>query len=288
MHKPVLVKEFLSFFYDLKIKIFCDATAGACGHSKEMLKNHKEIKKFFCVDQDEEALKVAKKNLDKWRKKIFFIHANFKDLKEILDCKVDGFLFDIGLSSMQIDQGKRGFSFQNEGPLDMRMDRKKTISAFDVVNKFSQKEIEKIFKEYGQEPKYRQAAKAIVDSRKKRRIFTTFDLKNILLKACKKTKKIHPVTRCFQALRIFVNDEINCLKKGISAAFDLLSEEGRMVIISFHSIEDRIVKHFFKEKEREKLGKILTKKPLVASRSEVLANKRSRSAKLRCIEKVGT
>lgn len=300
-HIPVLLDEVLKSFDGLKINTFVDATLGAGGHGKAILENHPEIKIYIGIDQDESALRLAKSNLEPFIEKTRFVKGNFGILEEILKKekveKAEGFLFDIGVSSMQLDDPRRGFSFSKEGLLDMRMDQSRNLTADTVVNTFSEKELEKIFWEYGEERAAKKVAKAIVESRKEKRLSTTTALAALIEKVKGKGGKIHPATLSFQALRIYVNDELNVLKNAIGVAIDHLAVGGRIGVISFHSLEDRIVKDLFKEaakkshvnpytkvEERPKI-KILTKKPITASFKEKKNNPRSRSAKLRVGEK---
>jgi 16S rRNA (cytosine1402-N4)-methyltransferase len=299
-HIPVLLNEVVAHFKDVKLKVFCDCTLGAGSHSKEILKNHEEIETYIGIDQDFSALELAKKNIN--RKDANLFHDNFSNLDKILDSlnisSVDGFLFDLGVSSMQLNESERGFCFLHEGPLDMRMNKGVELTAEKVVNEFSQKDLEKIFRDYGEEIRWRQAAAKIIEERKKERITNTKQLADILTSCCFRKEKIHPATLCFQGLRIFVNNELESIKIALQKAIDRLSSGGRIAVISFHSLEDRIVKEIFKEnskkthlniyrmkKEEIKL-KILTKKPLRPTFQEMKENPRSRSGILRVAEKV--
>ncbi|GAB5411217.1 MAG: hypothetical protein ChlgKO_03310 [Chlamydiales bacterium] len=193
---------------------------------------------------------------------------------------------------MQLDEGERGFSFQQEGPLDMRMDKQITTTAEEIVNRYNEKKLGDILRDYGEEPKWRQYAKAIVAARKKKRITTTKELANVILESCKGIRRrIHPATLVFQGLRLFVNKELESAEEGLKKAMDFMAPGGKMGVISFHSLEDRIVKNLFREasKPLEKMNKAafenLTKKPIVPTRSEIMANSRARSAKLRALMK---
>lgn len=302
-HIPVLLDEVIDHFKDLEIKIFCDCTLGNAEHAKAILKNHSEIKTFIGIDQDLEALKLAKSNLAEFKEKVQLFHDNFKNIDLILEKekikKVDGFLFDIGVSSMQLDEKERGFSFRNDGPLDMRMNKEQKLTAETVVNEASQKELEKIFREFAEEKRWKQAASKIVEERKKKRITTTKELADILSGCCFRKPKIHPATLAFQGLRIYVNDELTVLQQALEKAIDKLAVGGRIAVISFHSLEDRIVKELFKanakkthsniyrmKEESESKLKILTKKPIKPSNKEIKNNPRSRSGILRVAEKV--
>ena len=285
-HIPVLLSEVLTAFEGKSLGVFFEGTVGAGGHAKAMLEAHPEIKRYLACDRDASALAISKKTLLPWQEKIEWIHGPFAELERHLDEKgvvaIDGFFIDIGVSSMQFDEGARGFSFRTDAPLDMRMDVSCGTTAADLVNDLPEVELARIFFEYGEEFRSRPAAKAIVTARKKREIQTTFELLKVLEPVLRKGK-IHFATKVFQALRIAVNDELGQLKKGLDAAIGRLNPGGRIAVISFHSLEDRIVKWCFKEDARVE---IVTKKPLEASREEIKKNGRSRSAKLRVAEKL--
>jgi 16S rRNA (cytosine1402-N4)-methyltransferase len=284
-HFPVLLKEFINIFKDDEIQIFFDGTLGAAGHARAILEEHPEIDMFIGFDQDKDALDIANENLKQWMNKVKLVHANFKSLDAILDDMeikyCDAMFFDLGVSSMQFDIGKRGFSFRFDAQLDMRMNKNISLTAKEIVNDWSENELERIFREYGEERRSKKAAKRIVEKRKNKTINTTFELIKILEPILGRRRKIHPVTRIFQALRICVNDELNVLKEGLIKAIDRLNNNGKIVVISFHSLEDRIVKHLFKN---EKTLQVLTKKPIRPSYDE--KNKRARSAKMRIARKI--
>lgn len=297
-HLSVLREEVVDAFKDLSLETFFEGTLGAGGHAEAILESHPEIEKYLGCDRDPNALALAKTKLEPWKEKVDFIRGSYSNIEKFLDERkidqIDGFLIDIGVSSMQLDEKNRGFSFRFTGPLDMRMDPEAPLTAEIVVNEYSQKELERIFWEYGEERGSRRAAEAIIQARKKKRIETTEELVNIV-KPVLHWGKIHPATLIFQALRIEVNDELGELEKGIQNAISRLKSGGRIAVISFHSLEDRIVKHRFKELEykpskkgRDETGvlKILTKKPQIPSNEEIRMNPRSRSAKLRVAEKV--
>lgn len=285
-HIPVLLSEVLRAFEGRTLKVFFEGTVGAGGHAKAILEAHPEIERYFACDRDAAALEIAKKTLLPWWEKVEWIHGPFSELETYLKQKkalsIDAFFIDIGVSSMQFDEGSRGFSFRTDAPLDMRMDVGMNTTAESLINELPEKELARIFFEYGEEFRSRAAAKAIVVARKKRRIQTTHELTAVLEPVLRKGK-IHFATKVFQALRIAVNDELGQLKKGLHAAINRLSIGGVAVVISFHSLEDRIVKWQFREEESLK---VITKKPLEATREEIKKNSRSRSAKLRVAEKV--
>lgn len=305
-HIPVLLEEILGFFENCKITTFLDGTLGAAGHAEALLKAHPEIKRYIGIDQDDLSFEIAKLRLKPWEEKVMFVKGNFEDLDKILNELnigfVDGMLFDLGVSSMQLDLAEKGFSFMKEGPLDMRMDKSASLTAEEIVNTWSEKEIGRILRDYGEEKQWRQAAAAIVRERAKKPIKTTFELKSILspLFAWKK-KGINPLTLVFQGLRIAVNRELEVLEKCLPKSLERLNRGGRLAIITFHSKEDRPVKQFFQFEASDKMEtfglggifrnkeprvKILTKKPISASEKETHSNPRSRSAHLRVIEKL--
>jgi len=308
-HYPVLNNEVRRCFIDSEINYFVDGTLGAGGHARFIIENIM-IKdgEYFGFDQDIDALNIAKENLKDVSSSIVFIHNNFCNLKKELKKRhissVDGVLFDLGMSSMQLDSKSRGFAFRFEAPLDMRMDIRKSLTAYDVVNGYDEKELFRVFKEYSDIKHIRSYIRKIVEGRKKAPISSTTELA-VLFKGMGRRKpgrsQINPATEVFQAIRIEVNDELGSLKKGLADAFDVLGVNGVMVVISFHSLEDRIVKRFFKEKtvscrchedllvcacEGKPLAKSLSSKPVMASERELKENSRSRSAKLRAIKKI--
>lgn len=298
-HLSVLKTEVVQAFEGVKIATFFDGTLGAGGHAEAILQAHPEIERYIGCDRDPKAHEIARKRLGSWGEKVEFVRGSYSDLDRFLDEKkigfIDGFLIDIGVSSMQLDQRERGFSFKGDGPLDMRMDPENPLTAEEIVNRYPEKELDRIFWEYGEERQSRRAAQAIVQARKKRPIRSTAELVEIV-KPVLKWGKIHPATLIFQALRIAVNDELGELEKGLESAIRRTGPGGRIAVISFHSLEDRIAKHRLKENEwkvQKRTGdergclKILTKKPIEPTEEECKQNPRSRSAKLRVAEKVG-
>lgn len=306
-HKAVLLDEAIKYLNIKSDGIYFDGTLGRGGHSSEILKHLSENGRLIAVDRDIRAVQEVKKKLSGYSN-LIIRHANFINFDRVLNElsleKVDGMLFDLGVSSPQIDNPERGFSYQKEGPLDMRMNRKQKLTAADIVNNYSKKEIENIISDYGEENWAARIAEFIVMRRKEKRIETTTELVDIIKAAVPKGARRtggHPARRTFQALRIATNDELNQLKKLINKAVDFLNPGGRIVIISFHSLEDRIVKHTFRELaedcvcppdfpicvcDKEAELKIITKSPIQAEESEVNDNPRSRSAKLRAGEKI--
>jgi 16S rRNA (cytosine1402-N4)-methyltransferase len=302
-HITVLLNEAVDGLNVKPDGIYLDATYGRGGHSQLILSKLGENGRLIAIDRDLQAAENAKQNKDDPR--FSFFHQDFASIKTLLGQqdllkKVDGILLDLGVSSPQLDQAERGFSFQKDGPLDMRMDRSKGMSAAEWVNEASVEDMKKVFKEYGEEKFALRIARGIETARKIKPISRTIELAEIVDRACPvKDKFKHPATRTFQAIRIFINDELGQLKETLENMFDLLSEGGRMSIISFHSLEDRMVKRFIKEQSRgtslpkeipitedqknikfQKIGKAIK-----ASNEEVSLNPRSRSAVLRIAQK---
>jgi 16S rRNA (cytosine1402-N4)-methyltransferase len=285
MHIPVLLEPILSQFREKTLKVFVDATLGACGHSLAICREHPELELLVGFDQDKTAIEGAERT--PFPCKTLLFHSNFRHLREKLEehgvPSPDGILIDLGVSSMQLGREERGFSFQQEGPLDMRMDRRGSLTAEDIVNSWTEKELADLFFELGEERFSRRIAKALVQARKKERIDTTLKLASLVASCAPMPKGIHPATRVFQALRLAVNEELDSLKEVIPQAVSLLAPGGLLAIISFHSLEDRIVKYAF----RESPGcEVLTKKPIIPTEEECRQNRRSRSAKLRILRKI--
>jgi 16S rRNA (cytosine1402-N4)-methyltransferase len=282
-HIPVLMREVLEIFAGKTLRVFFDGTLGAGGHARAILEHHPEIERYIGCDRDPRAHELASAILAPWREKVEFRRGSYAEEIKNVDRCIDGFLIDIGVSSMQLDEKERGFSFTGDAPLDMRMDPEGDLTAETIVNRYPEAELARIFYEFGEERRSRQVAKAIVEARKKRRIRTTAQLVEVI-KPVATRGKLHPATLVFQALRIVVNDELGQLERGIDGAIHRLCPGGRIAVISFHSLEDRIVKNHLRD-AKEKV-KVLTKKPMVASAEEIRANPRSRSAKLRAAEAI--
>lgn len=295
VHKSVLLKETIDGLNLKDGMTVLDATFGGGGHSLEICKRYKGIK-IIALDQDESALERSEKKFKGIDCEIQFININFRDLKEGLEERevkeVDGIIFDLGLSSDQLENSGRGFTFTKDEPLQMTMKEnpeESDLTAEDIVNGWGEKNLADIIYGYGEERFSRRIAKAIVDARKKGRITTTFELVKIIENAVPtayKKGKLHFATRTFQALRIAVNDELGVLTTGLEKGLEVLKNGGRMSVISFHSLEDRIVKKFFKLKKDEGKINLINKKPITATREELISNSRSRSAKLRVLEKI--
>ncbi|HEU0004662.1 MAG TPA: 16S rRNA (cytosine(1402)-N(4))-methyltransferase RsmH [Terriglobia bacterium] len=303
IHLPVLLEEVLNFLRPERGGLFVDATIGLGGHAQALLTAGNQVE-LLGIDRDAEALLRANGRLVDFQGRYYLAHANFAEIGEIAAQKgvrsCQGILADLGVSSLQFDSADRGFSFQREGPLDMRMDREAELTAGEVVNHYSEKDLANLIFNYGEEHRSRSIARAIVAARP---IHSTKTLAEVVCRAlhARGYRRIHPATRTFQALRIFVNDELGRLPLFIHSAVDLLSSGGRLAIISFHSLEDRIVKETFRllshecvcppgilqcQCRQKKLLKLLTKKPAVPSEAEISRNPRARSAKLRVAERI--
>ncbi|MEK7105428.1 MAG: 16S rRNA (cytosine(1402)-N(4))-methyltransferase RsmH [Patescibacteria group bacterium] len=286
-HIPVLANEVMHWLDPMPNQTFVDGTVGLGGHAKLILEKTGPNGKLIAFDRDANNLAQAKKNLAKFGERVTFIHDSYGTLKQQLYdlgvTQVDGILLDLGFSSVHIEDPTRGFSFQSEGPLDMRYDTRSGITAEEIVNTWSVGELGSIFRKYGEERHAHKIAERIVEARQIKRIQTTVELANII---GKRTGPLHPATRVFQALRIAVNNELGELEQTLPQTLDTLAVGGRLAVISFHSLEDRPVKQFMKAHQGKELA-ILTKRPLTATEEKIKINPRSRSAKLRVAERVG-
>lgn len=300
-HSPVLTKEILEYLDFKKGGVFIDCTLGGGGHSKAILENIYPHGLLIGIDQDIEAIEIAKEELKSCSDKVKLVKGNFKNLAKILsDLKIEtvsGIVFDLGVSFHQLKEKERGFSFKEDSHLDMRMNLTQKFNADTLINSYSEKDLAEIFEKYGEERFSKRIARLIVAERKKKAISTTKQLSDLIIRSLPRTKKrhtwrIHPATRVFQAIRIEVNQELEALRMGLNQAIRVLEDKGRICVISYHSLEDRIVKHLFKEvekegKEQNNYGlKIVTKKPVRPSSEEVRNNPKARSAKLRVAEKI--
>ena len=306
-HIPVLLKECID---GLNIKpegIYVDGTLGRAGHSKEIVKRL-TTGKLIAIDRDMKAIEEAGENLKEYKDKIIYVHSNFSRIGEILDDlsidKVDGMLFDLGVSSPQLDDASRGFSYMSDGPLDMRMDESSPLTACDIVNGWSEGELKRILFDYGEERYAPRIARAIVKKREEKKIESTLELVEIIksaLPAQALREKQHPAKRTFQAIRIAVNEELTSISKLLDTAMDRLNEGGRIAVISFHSLEDRIVKSAIASKEKGctcppefpvctcgfvQTMRSVNRKPILPTKEELERNPRSRSAKLRIAERI--
>ncbi len=292
MHIPVLVKEVLEYLSPKPNENFIDGTVGQAGHAIEILKRNGPEGKVLGIDFDTSQIENSKLATDEFKGRLILVNDSYANIKEIVEKEnfkpVHGILLDLGYSSWHIEDSQRGFSFSKNEALDMRYNLQNPVTAEKIINEYPEKEIENILKNFGEEKFARQIARQITKERKVKKIESTFDLVAIIEKSIPKKfqhGRIHCATKTFQALRIAVNRELESLEIFLPQAVEVLHKGGRLVVISFHSLEDRIVKNFFKNKEQKKVIKILTKKPIVAADREMAENPRARSAKLRAIVK---
>lgn len=296
-HRSVLLHEAIDGLNIKKGDVFVDGTLGGGGHSEEVCKRFGGSVVMIGIDLDPDAISRATARLTPYKPNIRYIQGSFRNIDTILDSlgvtQVDKILLDVGLSSNQFEESGRGFSFQKDEPLIMSFGSTNSpqakFTARDIVNDWDAENIQAILSGYGEEQFAWKISKAIVAQREVKPIETTFDLVEIIKTATPKFyhhRKIHPATKTFQALRITVNDEIESLKEGVTKSFERLNPKGRIAVISFHSLEDRVVKQFFKSKKEQGEATKITKKPIVPSQEEILENPRARSAKLRIIEKL--
>lgn len=309
-HIPVLLNEILEYLDPKPGGVYIDGTLGGAGHSSEIAKRIVPGGVLIGIDQDSNAIDAATRRLEAYKDNVIIVRDNFRNIKTIALQKgfkeVDGILLDIGVSSHQLDEKERGFSYMQDGPLDMRMDTENGLNASDIVNNSSEQELIRILRDYGEEKWAVRIAKFITEERKNSRIDTTFKLADIIQRAIPAAARRdggHPAKRTFQALRIAVNDELQVLEEAVTNAARLLKPGGRLVVITFHSLEDRIVKKIFNNMEKpctcppqlpvcacgkEPLLRVITKKPVTAGVEELKTNTRSKSAKLRAAERVSS
>ena len=306
-HVSVLLNECLEGLNIKENGIYVDGTLGGAGHSSEILKRLSNEGRLIGIDQDTDALKAAKERLKDYSN-VTFVHSNFSNIENVLNNLnidgVDGILMDLGVSSYQLDEGERGFSYMKDAPLDMRMNRENDFSAYNVVNEYSEEDLYRIIRDYGEEKFAKRIASFIVENRQEKNIETTLELVEIIknaIPAKARREGPHPAKRTFQAIRIEVNSELSILNKTIEDGVEKLNKGGRMAIITFHSLEDRIVKNKFRDLavscrcpkefpvcvcgEKAKV-KIISRKAIEPTKEEVEVNPRSRSAKLRVIERI--
>ena len=303
-HKPVLFDEIMENIISDEDSVYVDCTLGGGGHTEGILERSTENSKVIAIDQDNEAILFAKSRLKKYEDKIDIFKDNFRNLDTIVYFagyeKVDRILMDIGVSSNQLDNIERGFSYKYDAKLDMRMNQSLKISAYDIVNKFSESNLADIIYKYGEEPKSRRIAKNIIEYRKNKPIETTLELSDIVIKSIGKSMKKHPAKRTFQAIRIFVNKELEVLEEALDKSVALLNPGGKLLVITFHSLEDRMVKGKFRNYEnpcicppdipmcicgKKSLGKVITRKAIIAKERELKENSRAHSARLRIFER---
>ncbi|MFA4993285.1 MAG: 16S rRNA (cytosine(1402)-N(4))-methyltransferase RsmH [Candidatus Omnitrophota bacterium] len=295
LHIPVMLSEVIDYL-DLKPgQIIVDATLGTGGHSLEILKRITPGGRLIGIDRDEDSLAVCRQRLSEFSGSCEFVHANFVDLDQVLGNlgidKIDGIVFDLGISTYQLKDAERGFSFQQEGPLDMRLDKSSYISAYDLVNNLNESEISHMLWSFGQERWHNRIAHLLVEERRNQPISTTSQLADLVMRAIpyryrRSYYRIHPATRTFQAVRIAVNRELEILESAIKKAVAILKKKAKICVISFHSLEDRVIKHTFRALKAEGLIDIITAKPLTPAEAEVAANPSSRSSKFRVAERI--
>lgn len=301
-HDPVLLAESLNYLVTNGGRIYVDGTTGGGGHAEAICKHLSGEGRLVCLDADEDALSFAQQRLSPYSKNVDIVHGNFRDLKQSLlglgIHTIDGLILDLGVSSYQIDEGLKGFSYRADGPLDMRMDRRQERAGWDVVNFYSQDRLEEVLREFGEERHARRIAMRIVNARP---VATTNELADVVRSAADPKYVTQTLSRVFQAIRIEVNEELQSLLRVLPDAVEMLGAGGRLVVISYHSLEDRIVKEFFRDGSATHIPsgvklipdtpitptlKVLTKKPLVSGSEEINRNPRARSAKLRAAEKI--
>ena len=286
-HVPVLLHEVIEYFNPKPNQLFIDGTVGQGGHAEVILERILPRGRLLGIDRDSESLGVAKKRLLSSQDRVVFVEDSFANTKSHAYVHqfthVNGILLDLGFASHHVDVASRGFTFKNNGPFDMRYDRSQKLSAQEIVNTWSEDELARIFRIYGEEKKAREIAKAIVRARKTKPLKSTTQLADLVEQVVKRRGKIHPATKVFQAIRIAVNTELDELEKALPDLIELLEPKGRIAIITFHSLEDRMVKRFFANSDQLTL---VNKKVIKPSQKEIKANPRARSAKLRIAEKV--
>ena len=307
VHKSIMLEEVIESLAIKPNGIYVDGTLGGAGHSSEIVKRLGEDGRLIGIDQDGEAIEAATKRLKPYKDKVTIVRSNYAQMKEVLRDlgihKVDGILLDLGVSSYQLDNAERGFTYREDVPLDMRMDQRQTKTAKDIVNDYSEMELYHIIRNYGEDKFAKNIAKHIVQARQKAPIETTGQLIEVIKAAIPKKVRAtggHPAKKTFQAIRIELNHELDVLKNNLEDMIDLLNDEGRIAIITFHSLEDRIVKRAFKKNENPctcppnfpvcvcgnvSKGKQLTRKPIIPGEEELEYNKRAKSSKLRVFER---
>lgn len=292
-HIPVMYREVVDLLNIHPGAVIVDCTLGMAGHAKMILEKIGPKGRFIGVDRDKQSLAIAQQNLSAFKDQCDFVHDDFRHIDRILSERdirqVDGILLDLGISSFQLNDPQRGFSFKADGPLDMRMDQESYISAYDLINTLSEKEIASILKNFGEERYHHRIARYLVEQRSKTPFQTTQELSEAIVKSIpghSRHQRIHPATRAFQAFRIAVNRELEALEITLDKSIDYLRSGGRICVIAFHSLEDRIVKHKFRSYKEAGRVNVITKKPLEPTDEEVRENSRARSAKLRVAERI--
>jgi len=286
-HQPVMADEAVGFLVTRPDGVYIDATAGDGSHTLRIFERLGSSGKVLAIDRDDEAVARTARRLEEFSSRLGVTRGEFSNLKELAAkagiATVDGILFDLGISSYQIDSFERGFSYRGEGPLDLRMNRHGEMTAAEIVNSESEADLARILFEYGEERNSRRIAAAIVRRRARSPLLTTADLATVITSVTNPRYINKTLSRVFQALRIVVNDELNQLQAGLQAGLDILRSRGRVVVIAYHSLEDRIVKNFFRQQAELK---VITKKPVGPSAAEITNNPRARSARMRAAEKI--
>ena len=295
LHIPVMLREVIDYLDPKPGQIIVDATLGTGGHSQEILKRITPGGRLIGIDRDEDSLAICRQRFSEFNGSFELVHGNFVDLDQIMEKlgikRIDGIVFDLGISTYQLKDTERGFSFQQEGPLDMRMDKSSYISAYDLVNNLNESEISHLLWNFGQERWHNRIAHLLVEERRNQPISTTSQLANLVMRAIpyryrRSYYRIHPATRTFQAVRIAVNRELEILESAVKKAVAILGKKAKICVISFHSLEDRVIKHTFRALKADGLIDIITAKPLTPVSSEVAANPSSRSSKFRAAERI--
>lgn len=304
-HKPVLKEKVVQYLITNRSGTYIDGTLGTGGHAERILEELNEGGNLLGIDKDIDSIKISQQRLRRFGKKVKFFHQSYSQIPELLNSlnlkKINGVILDLGLSTYQLGDPERGFSYSSDGPLDMRFDQKEDKKALNVINEYKVEELTRIFKEYGEERFSKRIAQAVVQNRKVKRVETTKELKDIVKSILKTRNDIKTLSRIFQALRIEVNDELLTLKKGLKDGIEVLTPGGRLCVISYHSLEDRIIKEKFLELSKgcvcpsdfpvcicggKKTLQVLTRKPVRADEKEMRNNPKARSAKLRAAEKL--
>ncbi|MDD5108062.1 MAG: 16S rRNA (cytosine(1402)-N(4))-methyltransferase RsmH [Candidatus Omnitrophica bacterium] len=295
LHVPVMVHEVIDYLKLAPGQVIVDATMGTGGHSLEILKKITPGGRLIGIDRDEDSLAICRQRLSEFKDSCEFVHANFTDLDQALDGlgikNIDGIVFDLGISTYQLKDAQRGFSFQEEGPLDMRLDKSSYISAYDLVNNLNEDELSHLLWNFGQERWHNRIAHLLIEERSLHPIVTTKQLATLVMRAIpqryrKSYYRIHPATRTFQAIRIAVNRELEILESAIKKAIAFLNKQAKICVISFHSLEDRVIKYTFRALKSEGVIDIITAKPLTPTFGEIDKNPSSRSSKLRVAQRI--
>jgi 16S rRNA (cytosine1402-N4)-methyltransferase len=292
IHIPVLLEETLEALLENGGKKYIDTTVGTGGHSLELLSRTSPDVSLIVMDKDESSLEAAKERLKDFEERITFVLGGYENIDKLIEPlnpgPIAGIMFDVGMSSFQLDNPSRGFSFREEGVLDMRFDRSQKLKAKDIVNTFSEKELRRIFLESGEKKWARRLSRVIVEEREENSFETTLDLSNFIRRNIPRRSAHKTLARIFQAIRISVNHELVNLKKGLFKAFKMLDMDGRITVITYHSLEDRLVKGFFRTLKKAELAKVINPRSARPSKRERIKNRRSRSARLRVIRKINS